>query len=326
MASKQGLLLSRASNGSYRLIDRVSGKEVQPPATLEQIDLRLNGITEEVSMIELIPVAKIKVDRELTPPPDSQKLAPLKQDLINRGLQVPLLLTSDLYIIDGQRRLEAIKEAGLADAICQVTSDFDEAMENLGKAQAGKFRIPMTPSRLYYQYRLLTDMGQQRMLRRREVVAVLGSRKTGDRRLAESLGSYREEYLKVVEGAVASLQYIMSTYKHYMELEEGIERQELRQLLLQGEEPGGSIQRAYRYHRSLRQGRLSTTLPDQRRILESTTATMRGMEASLEHIGRVHRQLPPDEAREWIENSRRFVSFMRSFNIELERQLREQGH
>src|SRR6059036_2427678 len=65
-----------------------------------------------------MPIRDIRVDREFRerlPNPGEKELHALAEDIRSRGVLVDLLVTKDGLLLDGHRRLEAAKEAGLSE-------------------------------------------------------------------------------------------------------------------------------------------------------------------------------------------------------------------
>ena len=61
---------------------------------------------------------------------------PLIQSIKERGLQVPILVTEDLLVLDGARRIVAYMSLGYKDIPVVVTNDWDKVVEHLEHTRA----------------------------------------------------------------------------------------------------------------------------------------------------------------------------------------------
>lgn len=92
---------------------------------------------------QVIPIEEIKTDRGL----DDFDLAPLMHDIIEHGLVVPILVDHEYVLIDGLRRLEAMKLLNWSHAPAIVAGSYEEAVSNLKLAHEG--HDPLRPRRIW---------------------------------------------------------------------------------------------------------------------------------------------------------------------------------
>lgn len=268
-------------------------------------------------MIEVVPLAKIK-SRGINPGDD---LTELEASLRKDGLKVPLLLNGNHVLVDGARRLQAIKNLGLTDAVCQVTDDFDEAMANLTQARKGEHRVPISHRRLYEQYTLISVMGFARASRRRLGVPL----KRGIRGAERGFG-FREEYTALIDNPKKwVLDRTMTAYRGLDNMEPGPNRDKLLQLLAKVEQTGEGPTAASKFARQIAfsDPGARVTLAQQRQIFRNTVSSMEGLHKGLKSIGDLDPDLPREEVEEFISDIKGFVSKMRTFANQLERQLSE---
>src|SRR5688572_8595193 len=104
-------------------------------------------------MARTVPIDSIVVDRILTVGDD---LSDLAQSLKERGQAVPLLVSQDLDLIDGLRRLEAARSIGWTEIEVSPTTLFPRACELLTQAREhGLHARPLDGERIY---RLVNDL------------------------------------------------------------------------------------------------------------------------------------------------------------------------
>lgn len=85
-------------------------------------------------MSERILIESVKMDRELRPPEEVDELA---RAIAAHGQAVSVLLTQDLVLVDGLRRLEALKLLGHQTVEADIATTLEEACANLHEAHGG---------------------------------------------------------------------------------------------------------------------------------------------------------------------------------------------
>lgn len=96
------------------------------------------------------PIEAIATDRTLDPGDDLTKLA---ESIRSDGLQVPVLVNQEYELIDGLRRLEAVRSLGNADVEVVAVTLLQPAMAWIKRAREhGVEAKPLTPRRIWELY------------------------------------------------------------------------------------------------------------------------------------------------------------------------------
>lgn len=111
-------------------------------------------------MSETILIESIKTDRKLDDGEDVKDLANL---IAGFGLKVPVLLDHNHILIDGLRRIEAMKVLGETTVPAIVAETYEEAISNL--MQAHKGRSSVGPRRTWEITESIHELMQERMAR-----------------------------------------------------------------------------------------------------------------------------------------------------------------
>ena len=69
---------------------------------------------------------------------DIGDVGPLVQSIKEQGLQVPILITEDLLVLDGARRLTAYMSMGRKEVPVVITNNWDQAIEHLERTRAAE--------------------------------------------------------------------------------------------------------------------------------------------------------------------------------------------
>lgn len=98
-------------------------------------------------MYKTVPIHQLLTDRFLVPGDD---LTALAKHINDSGLQVPILVRDDMFIIDGLRRMEAMRELGLTTIDVFIPSTFMEGVEYLRRTLANTTEaLPLKARRMY---------------------------------------------------------------------------------------------------------------------------------------------------------------------------------
>lgn len=98
-------------------------------------------------MYKTVPIHQLLTDRFLVPGDD---LTALAKHINDSGLQVPILVREDMFIVDGLRRMEAIRELGLTTIDVFIPANFLEAAEYLRRTLANTTEaVPLKAKRMY---------------------------------------------------------------------------------------------------------------------------------------------------------------------------------
>jgi hypothetical protein len=111
-----------------------------------------------------VPLDDLVLDRTVDPADD---LSSLTKHIREHGLQVPILVNQDLLVIDGYRRLEALRRLGYGEEVTVAsTQDYIEACQHLQRAvDHGVEAAPLTYQRIWYLYRNIRPMRDQGLSR-----------------------------------------------------------------------------------------------------------------------------------------------------------------
>lgn len=156
-------------------------------------------------MTKHVAIDSITLDRALDPGDD---LSELVKSIKEEGQIVPVLVTQDYQLIDGLRRLEALRSMGETEIIAVPTVLYPRACEVLKQAvQHGVAALPLTPDRIWHLYSAM-----QPILATTKAHYQRGKRKTQGVR--QSAGG-RELFVAALNGAMTDgeLQALIYTYR-----------------------------------------------------------------------------------------------------------------
>lgn len=118
--------------------------------------LAAEALRKEVNLSQKVAVSSIWTERVLDKDDD---IVPLAQHIAQEGLQVPILTTSDLRLIDGLRRLEAVRSLGWEYVEVTATALYTVASHNINLARVeGTLAQGLTPQRIWDLYKDLQLM------------------------------------------------------------------------------------------------------------------------------------------------------------------------
>ena len=275
-------------------------------------------------MIEVMKLGKLRTNREPSPLDD---LTELEASLREEGLQVPLLVNGNFIVVDGVRRLAAIRRLGYKDAICQVTDDFNEAMENLAEGRKSSLQKKQSPSRVYGQYALIAVMGHQMQMQARGVIPTTGSRRGGNLRMAEPLPSSRIRYTELMDIKPHTLQNIVTMY-NYLFVQMGRDnpkRKQFSEMLDRLDRGELSTSRVFNFYTQLKasEGGNGLSGAQQEQILTAAISSMEGLRRGLQDTLPLSSNVRRETVATYLKESRAFLTNMRVLNNEIERQLSE---
>ena len=150
-------------------------------------------------MSERILIDEIKLTRGLDP---DENLKELARDLKAHGQRVPILVLSDLSLVDGLRRVMALHTAGVTEVDAIVASTYEEAIEALHLAHSGN--PPDRVRRAWEIERDLNPLIQERkakLIRQRQVGIPRNERQPSTQPLARTLMEHAigKGYDKIVQ-------------------------------------------------------------------------------------------------------------------------------
>jgi ParB-like nuclease domain len=260
-----------------------------------------------------LPIEMIIVDRELEPGDDVSTLA---EDIAQSGLQVPILLDGDYVLIDGLRRLEAVRTLGQTEVEVVATSMFPVACEYLTRAREhGVGAKQLTTRRtwqIYQRMRVILQITKSHLITGRPKGATAKSSAGGRPMLAKALG-YRSE---------APLQAITHVYRYAEEKVASRRSERAREAVALLEEGSLSVYGAVDYIDRVDglQGDI-TKYQEQKDAIEAAINALRGLMFGLFRLGPLDPKFPVEEAqklsKDLVNLRGQFYRFVRTFNEEI---------
>jgi ParB-like nuclease family protein len=264
-------------------------------------------------MAQLIPISTIVVDRELG---EGDDLTPLAKSMQERGQEVPILTDADYVLIDGLRRIHALRMLGATEVLVTATSMYPVACDVLKRARLhGLEAMPLTPRRLYeinssMKPVLYSTINFYKIGRKKGTPAkgTAGGRKL----LAESLD--------IQEGVLqATFQVFYAVEQKDPMTEEGKKALEALELLETGQISAyaavGRLNPSPGLNGKIRK------YPDQKDALDAAIASLRGTMRALRELGPMDKKFPKQEAetkyRELIQIRTQFYKFIRTLDEEI---------
>lgn len=264
-------------------------------------------------MGQQVPIDSILVDRQLVPTDD---LSSLMASIERSGQRVPILTNGDYHLIDGLRRLEALRRLGHTTAEVIATSMYPQACAALKRAREhGVAAVEVTPRRLWELYEALrpllniTRSHLQRGRQRGQQIRI------GGRALfIEALGMSSESLLQAVTQVYRAAQEDPT--------DRGDRAREAVKRLEAGET---TVYMAVDYMRPMVETRDIVKLDEQRAAFETAAKTLNGLLFGLERIGPLNRRLVKDgEIEEYLRQlkifRRKFAGFIHRIEEEINKQ------
>lgn len=226
----------------------------------------------------------ITVDRVLHDGDDIQALA---GSIKKVGLKVPILVGPDYELIDGLRRLEALRSLGETEVEVVATSMYPVACDTIDKARVhGVEALPLTGERIWELTTALQPLLQiTKSHYARGRPKVQGSRTSAGGRplLAKALGLRSEAYLQAVT----------QVHRALSDPEKGAKAAEALELIDEGK---------LTYYGAIDFMKKVTGLPgriikmsEQQALLGSATASLHGTIKALNQLGPLDKKFPRDE-------------------------------
>jgi hypothetical protein len=263
-------------------------------------------------MGQRVVIEKIKTNRVLDPDDDITALA---QDIKDKGLAVPLLVDTEYQVIDGLRRLEALRTLGVEVVEVEPVSLYDKACLFLTKAREhGVEAKPLTARRIWEIYQ---QMSHILLITRSHVfrgkrAGTRGNKQLGGRKvLVKALGLRSESYLQV----------LTQVYR-VAENGEGAEQEKAKRAVHLLENEGITVYTALgilKRTTALKGDLLALT--EQRAALTTAVSALRGLQVGLDQMGTLDKKFPQDELRAYaaeLDKARqRLARFIRLFKEEI---------
>jgi|SRR5688572_1827622 ParB family transcriptional regulator, chromosome partitioning protein len=258
------------------------------------------------------------VDRYRTDLGDVQALAASIRDT---GLLQAIVVTPDMRLVAGQRRLEAARLLGWTVIDARIVDNLDDAMALLVAERAENVeRKPMLPSELAALAARLHDIESGDALRRKSDAgrsAAPGRRARKDVTARPQVterpgGRSRERVGEALGIGSRNAELLALTHKDSQSVNPVI-RESAREALKDMDATGHVRSPAERHRQRVYQedGRLSTTVArrqggtnkakDQRRAIEGLIERLNGLTLAIEHIGDLSLEISADETARWAD-------------------------
>jgi hypothetical protein len=244
-------------------------------------------------------------------PPSVEDLEPLIISIRDTGLQVPIALDTKSLLIDGLRRMDAMRALGHTSIEAVVISTQVELLDHLDRTRKhGAFERDWLRTRrayeIYQHYTYLSGRSRSLAYRGRKGNGLTGATYSTRDRIAGVLGLRSEPEVQAYVGNYKLL------YDGDTAAQEAIQRFEAGEVGAYGAQ---SIIRTLKANRGT-----INNLADQRAFLQQIRITMEALGHSLLEFGRLNPRLPKEEVNEYLDSMQRnratLTRFMRTLTRE----------
>jgi ParB-like nuclease family protein len=269
-------------------------------------------------MAKHVPIGAIRTDRKLEPDDDISESTLAWEIRKSGGLEVPILVDGNYNLIDGLRRLEALRALGHTKVEVTATSMFPVACEHIKRAREhGVGAVPLSPRRIWEIHQalkpVLTATKSHFMTGRRKGTGAKGSA-GGRPLLAMALGLGSESVLQAVT-------QVYRTAANEGNSEKGKRAKEAIRMLEAGETTVyGAV--AFMTSNQGLKGNLRK-YHEQKDVLDNAIASMRGIIRGLQDLGPLDPRFPLQEAQTKLKDLARirgqFYRFIRTYDEEIKK-------
>lgn len=258
-------------------------------------------------MGQYIKISSIVVKRELAPDDDITELA---KSINDTGMQIPVLLTHGNQLIDGLRRIEALRMLGQDTVEVVVANTYRPAVSWLRRAREyGVQTRPLTSRRIWELYsmcRPLMNISRSQLMKGTQHGT--GIRVGGRGEFCRALGIEKEGYL----------QAITQVYKMALEPSgKGTLARELVAAIDNGQmTPYMAVDRLRRYNRL---GDI-TGATEQVQALRTATSALTGIAFGLSKLGPLNPEVTAPDIDEVLNDMRRFRRTLQGVIHQLEKE------
>lgn len=262
--------------------------------------------------MKMVPIDQIVINRTLTPGDDIRSLA---KHIHDSGLKMPILVDADFHLIDGLRRLEALKQLGHTQVEVVATAMYPVACEHLRRTRVhGVEAIPVTPDRLWELY---NDM--QPVLRSTRTHLMTGRSKGA----AKGSAGGRPLFAKAMGFAnTGSLQALGQVYRAAENPDHPLHERALvaREMIRNGATTYTAL--GYMSEKKGLRGTI-TKSTEQRDLLLGAVASIRGVVRGLTEMGPLDPKYPKDEVLKAVSELAKLRSqlsrFLKTINEEIQK-------
>jgi hypothetical protein len=238
-----------------------------------------------------IPIDQVITDRKLR---DDDDISELARAINDQGQKIPILLDHESNLIDGLRRMEALRSLGHTTILATQTSMYPVVCALLKQAREhGVGAIPLTPRRIWEIY----AAGRPLQIITR---SAYGAGKSRGQRLDKQVGGRRQLAQALGFNSVSKLQAITHVFRALNDPSpERAKRAERAVQLLEA----GEISHYQAVDLINKPTGLSgplRTLNEQRSALQASIATYRGLIKGLESLGPIHSKMPEEELHGYL--------------------------
>lgn len=258
-------------------------------------------------MERTVPIDSITVYRTLEPGDDITELA---EHIRDSGLVVPLLVNQNYELIDGLRRLEALRSLGFTVAHVVPVTMFGPAATLITRAREhGVLARPLSPRRLWRLYTMCQPLiSMSKSHERRGRPKGKGAHVNGRQNFIESLGMNSESYLQAV----------IQTYR--MTLEDSTRGELARQAVALIESGRLTVYGAIEWiKRRYNEGNIIEA-SEQVTLLQNTAHALNGIGFGFKRLAPLHKDVPPEQLESILKDFRSFRRVLHQLIHNLERE------
>ena len=264
-------------------------------------------------------------------------VGPLVQNIKEQRLQVPILVTEDLLVLDGARRLTAYMSMGRKEIPVVVTNNWDRIIGHLERTRAAEARGLPFEYMAWEDLDALWRLGLVPLQKSEKIAKMLETkRKGGKRRPGPNATSFavNDALARAFAIEMSTVKAIRDTFAALRGIEEkhkptDDQRKALRNLIRQVEakNPGGTFTGIYGLRNLLREfSKGGIPLDEATSVVDSREPTKRRVTDQVRHWERSRRENPATESEiianfcrvisQFGEEAQRFQDFEPSLNAE----------
>lgn len=258
-------------------------------------------------MGQQVPIGSIVIRRALDPGDD---LGPLMEHIRDSGLRVPVLVNQDYELIDGLRRVEAVRRLGNTRIEVIAVTLYGPALTWIERARVhGVYAKPLTPRRMFELYESckplisVTRSQQMRGRQRGEGVHIKGRE-----RFLAAIGIDSESWFQAV------------TQLYRMSKEDSLRGETAREAVAMLEEGQVSPYMALDYVRTRRRPGIIVKAEEQLAMLDSVASSLAGMAYGIKQLGLVDPSIPRERRTGVAKELREFRSTLHRLITQLEKE------
>lgn len=270
-------------------------------------------------MDQLLEISTITIKRGLAP--DDTEIPELAKSIKRNGQRVPILINQSFELIDGLRRIEAVRSNGGTIVTARIAETFEMAIDELNESRVdGEFWQTPSPLRVWQINQLLIPYVKRRIKENRQRLkgrpqhSKLANPPTPARTmLHQAFGfnsdSYVGESIHLWNLATSTEDWRAEYAK---ELAEAVER---------GEVPLFGV-RARLERAEIFRGDI-TAPADQKRVMNNFITHMGGLTKSVESMGPLNQKITKNQKEIWLkelqELRRKFYAFVKMYEQETQK-------